>query len=144
MRFDANKDAARINIRSKNEAIDFINKGGLVIIFPSGEVATSEIFLKTAVEKNWKPMVGSILRKVKCKILPIYCFGQNSFLFQLTGIINYKFRRILFAKELINKSNKKFVAECGNLLDSEIYKNLDNEKIAKLLRSETLKIANLH
>ena len=116
----------------------------MVIIFPSGEVATSEIFLKTAVEKNWKPMIGSILRKVKCKILPIYCFGQNSFLFQLTGIINYKFRRILFAKELINKSNKKFVAECGNLLDSEIYKNLDNEKIAKLLRSETLKIANLH
>ena len=61
LRLDANKDAARINIRSKNKAIDFINKGGLVIIFPSGEVATSEIFLKTAVEKDWKPMIGSIL-----------------------------------------------------------------------------------
>ncbi len=144
LRLDVSKDAARINIKSKNEAIDFINKGGLVIIFPSGEVATSEIFLKTAVEKDWKPMIGSILRKVKCKILPIYCFGQNSFLFQLTGIINYKFRRILFARELINKSNKKFIAECGNLLDSETFKNLENEKIAKLLRSETLKIANLH
>ena len=144
MRLDANKDAARINIKSKNEAIDFINKGGLVIIFPSGEVATSEIFLKTAVEKDWKPMVGSILRKVKCKILPVYCFGQNSFLFQLTGIINYKFRRILFARELINKSNKKFIAKCGNLLESETFKNSENKKIAKILKSETLKIANLH
>jgi hypothetical protein len=44
---------------------------------------------------------------------------------------------------LINKSNKKFIAECRNLLDSEIFKNLENEKIAKVLRSETLKIANL-
>jgi len=89
-------------------------------------------------------MVGSILRRVKCKILPIYCFGQNSFLFQLAGIINYKFRRILFARELMNKSNKKFIAECRNLLDSETFKDLENKKIAKLLRSETLKIANLH
>jgi hypothetical protein len=50
---------------------------------------------------------------------------------------------MLFARELINKSNKKFIAECRNLLDSEIFKNLENEKIAKVLRSETLKIANL-
>ena len=144
LRLDMSKDALKLNIKSKNDAIEFINKGGLVIIFPSGEVATSEIFLKAAIEKDWKPMIGSILRKTKCKILPIYCFGQNSFLFQLVGIINYKFRRILFARELINKSNKKFIAECGNLLDSETFKDLENEKIAKRLRSETLKIANLH
>jgi hypothetical protein len=44
----------------------------------------------------------------------------------------------------MNKSNKKFIAECRNLLDSETFKDLENKKIAKLLRSETLKIANLH
>jgi putative hemolysin len=144
LRLDMSKDAAKINIKSKNDAIEFINKGGLVIIFPSGEVATSEKLFKKAVEKEWKPIIGSILRKVNCKILPIYCHGQNSFLFQLTGIINYKLRRILFARELINKSNKKFNAECGELLESQLFHQLENYQIAKNLRSETLKIADLN
>jgi putative hemolysin len=138
------KDAAKINIKSKNNAIEFINKGGLVIIFPSGEVATSERLFNKAIEKEWKPIIGSIVRKVNCKILPVYCHGQNSFLFQLTGIVNYKLRRILFARELINKSNKKFDAECGELLDSQFFHKLENSQIAKNLRSETLKIVNLH
>ncbi len=144
LRLDMSKDAAKINIKSKNDAIEFINKGGLVIIFPSGEVATSEKLFRKAVEKEWKPIIGSILRKVNCKILPIYCHGQNSFLFQLTGIINYKLRRILFARELINKSNKKFDAECGELLDSQLFHKQENYQIAKNLRSETLKIVNLN
>jgi putative hemolysin len=144
LRLDMSKDAAKINIKSKNDAIEFINKGGLVIIFPSGEVATSEKLFKKAVEKEWKPIIGSILRKVNCKILPIYCHGQNSFLFQLTGIINYKLRRILFARELINKSNKKFNVECGELLESQLFHQLENYQIAKNLRSETLKIADLN
>jgi putative hemolysin len=144
LRLDMSKDALKLNIKSKNDAIEFINKGGLVIIFPSGEVATSERLFKRAVEKEWKPIIGSIVRKVNCKILPVYCHGQNSFLFQLTGIINYKLRRILFARELINKSNKKFYAECGELLDSQLFHKLENSQIAKNLRSETLKIANLH
>ena len=144
LRLDISKDAAKINIKSKNDAIEFINKGGLVIIFPSGEVATSEKIFKKAVEKEWKPIIGSIVRKVNCKILPVYCHGQNSFLFQLTGIINYKLRRILFARELINKSNKKFDVECGELLDSQLFHKLENSQIAKDLRSETLKIVNLN
>ena len=144
LRLDMSKDAAKINIKSKNDTIEFINKGGLVIIFPSGEVATSERLFKKAVEKEWKPLIGSIVRKVNCKILPVYCRGQNSFLFQLTGIINYKLRRILFARELINKSNKKFYAECGELLDSQLFHKMNNSEIAESLRSETLKIVNLH
>ena len=144
LRLDMSKDALKLNIKSKNDAIEFINKGGLVIIFPSGEVATSERLFNKAIEKEWKPIIGSIVRKVNCKILPIYCHGQNSFLFQLTGIINYKLRRILFAKELINKSNKKFDVECGELLDSQLFHKLENSQIAKNLRSETLKIVNLH
>ena len=144
LRLDMSKDASKINIKSKNDAIEFINNGGLVIIFPSGEVATSEKLFKKAVEKDWKPLIGSILRKVNCKILPIYCHGQNSFLFQLTGIINNKLRRILFARELINKSNKKFNAQCGKLLDSQFFHKLENSEIAKNLRSETLKIVSLN
>jgi hypothetical protein len=135
---------AFFEITQLNDAIEFINKGGLVIIFPSGEVATSERLFNKAIEKEWKPIIGSIVRKVNCKILPVYCHGQNSFLFQLTGIINYKLRRILFAKELINKSNKKFDVECGELLDSQLFHKLENSQIAKNLRSETLKIVNLH
>ncbi|CAN1608255.1 COG3176 Putative hemolysin [Candidatus Pelagibacterales bacterium] len=144
LRLDMSKDALKLNIKSKNDAIEFINKGGLVIIFPSGEVATSERLFNKAIEKEWKPIIGSIIRKVNCKILPVYCHGQNSFLFQLTGIINYKLRRILFARELINKSNKKFNAECGEVLDSQLFHKLENSQIAKNLRSETLKIVNLH
>ena len=61
LRLDMSKDALKLNIKSKNDAIEFINKGGLVIIFPSGEVATSERLFNKAIEKEWKPIIGSIV-----------------------------------------------------------------------------------
>jgi len=142
LRFDGTKEAAKINIESKNKAIEYVNAGGLLIIFPSGEVATIENIFGKAVEKEWKTLLGSILRKVYCKILPIYFYGQNSFIFQIVGFCNYKLRRILFIKELLNKKNKNFKATCGKLIDSKIFHNKENIDIAKQLREVTLNLKN--
>ena len=140
LQFDNTKESIKNNIVSKNKAIEFINQGGCVIIFPSGEVATREHILKKAVEKEWKSLLGSIVRKTKCSIYPVKFDGENSFLFQLIGIINYKARRIMFAKELINKKNKMFWTKCGLPIPSEEYSKLDNPTISSRLRSVTLSI----
>lgn len=139
-KFENTKESIKHNILSKKKAIEFINQGGCLIVFPSGEVATREHILKKAVEKEWKPLLGSIIRKTKCLIYPVKFEGENSFLFQLIGIINYKLRRILFAQELINKKNKMFWIKCGLPISSEQYSNLDNIKISLQLRSITLSI----
>ena len=81
------KDALKLNIKSKNDAIEFINKGGLVIIFPSGEVATSERLFNKAIEKEWKPIIGSIIRKVNCKFCQSTVMVKIVFYFNLQALL---------------------------------------------------------
>ena len=48
-------DDIKKNIKSKKSAINFINNGGSLILFPSGEVATSSFIFDKPKERKWKP-----------------------------------------------------------------------------------------
>ena len=73
-------------------------------------------------ERNWKPLVGSIIKKTECKIIPIYFKGKNSLLFQIVGFLSDQLRRLLFIRELLNKKNNNYFLKVGNCIDSNKFK----------------------
>ena len=95
------------NIITKKKAIEHLNSNGILITFPSGEVATSSLIFNEANEREWKPLIGSIINKTKADIVPVRFFGKNSLFFHTIGFINNNLRRVLFIRELFNKKNKK-------------------------------------
>lgn len=139
LKLDGKKESIKFNLKSKNDAIQYLNNGGALIIFPSGEVATREKVFGKAIEKKWQSILGAIIRKTEATICPVYFQGENSFLFHLIGIIHYPLRRILFARELINKKNKFFKATCLPNHNASQFIGMGNSEIANELRKFTLK-----
>lgn len=139
LKLDEKRESVKFNLKSKNDAIQHVQSGGALIIFPSGEVATKEKIFGEAIEKKWQSILGAIIRKTEATICPVYFKGENSFLFHLLGIIHYPLRRILFARELINKKNKFFKAVCLPTHHSSQFIGKGNSEISMELREYTLK-----
>ena len=128
------------NIISKKKAIEHVNSNGILITFPSGEVATSSLIFNEANERRWKPLIGSIINKTKAEIIPVRFFGKNSLFFQTVGFINNNLRRILFIRELINKKNRTYKLSIGEKISSLQKEKLNNKQIVDKLRSIVLNI----
>ena len=128
------------NIISKKKAIEHLNANGILITFPSGEVATSSFIFNEANERRWKPLIGSIINKTKAEIIPVRFFGKNSLFFQTVGFINNNLRRILFIRELLNKKNQTFKLSIGKKISSLNEERLNNRQIVDKLRSIVLNI----
>ena len=128
------------NIITKKKAIEHLNSNGILITFPSGEVATSSLIFNEANEREWKPLIGSIINKTKADIVPVRFFGKNSLFFHTIGFINNNLRRVLFIRELFNKKNKKFNLTIGKRITLLQKEKLSNRQIVGKLRSIVLNI----
>ena len=128
------------NIISKKKAIEHVNSNGILITFPSGEVATSSLIFNEANERRWKPLIGSIINKTNAAIIPVRFFGKNSLFFQTIGFVNNNLRRILFIRELLNKKNQTFKLSIGKKISSLHEERLNNRQIVDKLRSIVLNI----
>ena len=128
------------NIISKKKAIEHVNSNGILITFPSGEVATSSLIFNEANERRWKPLIGSIINKTNAAIIPVRFFGKNSLFFQTIGFVNNNLRRILFIRELSNKKNQTFKLSIGKKISSLNEERLNNRQIVDKLRSIVLNI----
>jgi putative hemolysin len=140
--FKKTKGAKISNINSKNKAIKHLKNNGLLITFPSGEVATSKFIFDKAKEREWKPLVASIYKKSPCEITPVFFSGQNSLFFQFVGFINNNLRRILFVQELLNKKNKTINLTIGKSFKIMEFIKDNNFYLAERMRKKVLSLIN--
>ena len=140
IKFSTLTEDIKKNIISKKKAIEHVNSNGILITFPSGEVATSSLIFNEANERRWKPLIGSIINKTNAAIIPVRFFGKNSLFFQTIGFVNNNLRRILFIRELLNKKNQTFKLSIGKKISSLNEERLNNRQIVDKLRSIVLNI----
>ena len=140
IKFSTLTEDIKKNIISKKKAIEHVNSNGILITFPSGEVATSSLIFNEANERRWKPLIGSIINKTNAAIIPVRFFGKNSLFFQTIGFVNNNLRRILFIRELLNKKNQTFKLSIGKKISSLHEERLNNRQIVDKLRSLVLNI----
>ena len=140
IKFSTVTEDIKKNIITKKKAIEHLNSNGILITFPSGEVATSSLIFNEANEREWKPLIGSIINKTKADIIPVRFFGKNSLFFHTIGFINNNLRRVLFIRELFNKKNKKFNLSIGKRITLPQKEKLSNRQIVEKLRSIVLNI----
>tara|TARA_E500000081_G_scaffold53854_1_gene56856 strand:- start:195 stop:932 length:738 start_codon:yes stop_codon:yes gene_type:complete len=140
IKFSTVTEDIKKNIITKKKAIEHLNSNGILITFPSGEVATSSLIFNEANEREWKPLIGSIINKTKADIVPVRFFGKNSLFFHTIGFINNNLRKVLFIRELFNKKNKKFNLSIGKRITLPQKEKLSNRQIVEKLRSIVLNI----
>jgi putative hemolysin len=114
-------------------SLEHIQSGGCLIVFPAGEVSTlPKGKLRQPVDKRWADSVIKLIQKTTATVLPIYFYGDNSYLFHLLGKIHPQLRTAALPAELLRKRNKELVVEIGLPISHKDWSVIDD--VAQLNR----------
>ena len=77
--FSPNREAMIANIAARKEAEKVLQNDGVIVIFPSGQIATKENlkFSTKAHDGDWKQFVSKLIIKTKTPVLPSYFEGAK-------------------------------------------------------------------
>lgn len=107
------RSAAHSNIRPLKECLAWLKSGGLLIVFPSGEVASYDFKAGRVRDPVWSPSVAALVRKTEATTVPMFFAGRNSTAFSVAGIIHPRLRTLLLARQLINKRGRRLLVRIG-------------------------------
>lgn len=104
---------------------DHILKGGVLIVFPAGRVATLQHGLSKIHDYAWNRTTMKLIRNLNVPIVPMYIDGQNSSMFHITGKIHPLLQTAQLPLELIKKQNETVTVEIANPINTQTQALLD-------------------
>jgi putative hemolysin len=138
--FSPNRAAMLSNIDARKEAEKILQNDGVIIMFPSGQIATKkDLKLKTrAFDGNWKQFVSKLIVKTKSPVLPSYFEGQNSQLYHIANKMGQTFRYSLLMYELTRKIGDTINVHFGSVIPFAEFEKIGNLiGITQHLRNKT-------
>lgn len=100
---DPISDNARGNAAGMRAAVEHLRSGGLLVVFPAGEVSSFDWQSREARDREWHPSIARMIRLAEACVIPMFLDGSNSALFQMAGMLHPRLRTALLAREFVNK-----------------------------------------
>ncbi|MEZ4600046.1 MAG: lysophospholipid acyltransferase family protein [Syntrophotaleaceae bacterium] len=130
--------AARRNLAPLRESLQWLERGGLLLIFPAGEVSHYQPSHRAIADPPWSRTLARIVRRSGAPVLPVFLPGRNSLFFQCAGLIHPRLRTALLARELLNKQGRKLSVQVGVLLPSkQLSRFASDQELTDYLRLRT-------
>jgi len=102
------------NVAGIKNCLKWVRGGGLLAVFPAGEVSSYHITKGAITDPQWSPTVGRIIRMTKAPVVPVYFAGANRPLFHMLGLIHPRLRTAMLPRELLNRQRRTVSARIGN------------------------------
>lgn len=122
------KNARTTNAKGVREAHQHLSNGGVLIVFPAGEVSTYSKSSNMLSDIEWSNSVAKFVKRSQATTLPIFVNGKNSRLFYQAGRIHPLLRTALLGRELLNKSDKTIRISLGSPMPYNEIKNFETDK----------------
>ena len=136
------ESANRANRRSLRESIQWLEKGGMLLIFPAGEVSHMHFRHPGIHDPDWHRTAAALIKHTGAAALPFYFEGANSALFQIAGLVHPRLRTALLPRELLNKQGQVLRMRVGHAVAAARFEALDDESATELLRRKTYWLAH--
>lgn len=116
--------AMRRNLGPLRECLQQFRRGGVLGVFPAGEVAHLHLTRSPRVtDPRWSPNVAGMIQRAEVPVLPVYFSGANSVLFQLLGLLHPRLRTAMLARELMNKNGCQLPVHIGPIIPLAAIRN---------------------
>jgi len=140
--FDHEKNALQKSLEMRRRAMEHLENGGVIILFPSGKVASSETMFGKVVEGDWNPFTAKLIQKSGADVLPVFFPGSNSRIYQIANQISVTLRQGLLIYEVVHAMNKPQKPLIGNIIkQNEISSwKSDPRGFMKWLREKTIEL----
>src|ERR1700728_2997228 len=137
------ENAARANRKGLKDAIAWLKQGGLLSVFPAGEVSHLNLKERAVIDPEWNRSVARLIRITGASVLPVYFRGANSALFQVLGFLHPRVRTALLPHEFFNKHNRSIEVRIGSpIAPSKIRAYQDDAALIRYLRHRTYLLQN--
>jgi len=117
-----------VNQKGIRQSIEHLRSGGLLVIFPAGEVATWQKGVSKVEDKEWGNSILKFVQRANVPVIPAWIEAGNSLVFHLAGKINPLLRTAMLPRELINKKNKKIHIRIGSSIKPQTVAELTDLK----------------
>jgi len=127
------KGSSTINQRALRQARRWLKSGGMLVVFPAGEVSHWRLPSGESTDPEWSDIASRLVRMTGSCVVPLFFKGTNSIPFHLLGIFHPGLRTVSLPMELLNKMGKivevrvgtaiphKIIAEIGDHRDATSY-----------------------
>ena len=140
--FGSAKSTSR-NTQPLRECVDWLRKGGLLCVFPSGTVSHLHPRRREVTDRDWSPTVSRVIRMGRATVVPVFFHGRNSNLFQAAGMLHPLLRTALIPNELYNKRGKTISLNVGNSIPQGKLQGFNSdEEMIDYLRLRTYILGN--
>jgi putative hemolysin len=137
------ESAARANHKGLKNAIAWLKQGGLLTVFPAGEVSQWNLKERSITDPEWSRSVARLIRITGATVLPIYLLGANSALFHLLGCLHPRVRTALLPHEFFNKHDQTIEVRIGSpITPAKIRTYQDDVALIRYLRRRTYLLQN--
>ena len=117
--FDHEENALQKSLEMRRVAMKHLENDGVLVLFPSGKVASSDTIFGSVVEGEWSPFTAKLIQKSNADVLPIFFPGSNSRMYQIANQISATLRQGLLIYEVVHAMNKPQKPVVGNLIKQD-------------------------
>lgn len=136
----------RDNLKGIKTVCQHLDRGGVLLVFPAGIVATGKFLRRGTFEWPWRTTAARLARKYQAHCLPIHVHGSNSRLFQYLGWLPRPFwplRTAMLPRELANKRGRTVRVTVGDLIPAADIASFPNdEALTQFLRDSCLRLGD--
>ena len=117
--FPHEEDAREQSLEMRSRAMGHLKNGGVIALFPSGVVASSDSYFGPAVERTWNPFTANLIQRSGATVVPIFFPGQNSRAYQIANQVSATLRQGLLIHEVIHACGKPQSPVVGEPIPAE-------------------------
>jgi hypothetical protein len=124
-------------------ALDWLAGGGLLSVFPAGEVAHLNWKEHSVTDPQWKTSAARLALHTRCAVVPAFFEGANSTPFQLAGMLHPGFRTMTLAREFGKMRGRTVRLRIGSPISHGMLAGYRNaEQSTAYMRSRTFFLSN--
>jgi len=114
----ARPGATAANTKALRSALSWLGQGGLLVVFPAGEVSALSLKTRRIADPTWSPAIARIARRAGAPVLPVYVPGRNRAMFQTAGVIHPALRTALLPREFLARWGKPIELRIGTAVSA--------------------------
>lgn len=138
--FPHDVDAQKRFVEMRKAAMAVLQEEGVIALFPSGVVASSDKMFGPAIEREWNVFTAKMIRTSGATVIPCYFPGSNSRWYQVANRISATLRQSLLLYEIVHSRNRPQAPVIGDPIPAEDLKDrlADPRACMAWLREKTL------
>ncbi len=132
------QDSVARNRRGVKQAIAWLQSGGMLAMFPAGEVSHLRLREIGTSDPEWNSLAVRLARLTEAMTLPVFLPGCNSATFQALGLLHPRLRTAWLINEFLGQTDKRVEVRIGSRIPADIIRNAGSDSEAtKYLRWRT-------